>query len=356
MGQENVSEVMLNGCLSSSYDEVLKYSKKWDQTIDIDKIDFRGMRLAPYYLNNLKKFGVKSKYEKRLKVLYQYWWLKTKFLQDQLQIICNKLANNGIEPMVFKGCSLMYYYEKPELRPMSDIDIFVPYNKIHKTFQVLQDLGYNFIQPFFKLFFEKYPKMASDFMHAITFRNEKLNVEVDLHWKIGGLISSNLSDVVYNEKIQHQEIRNAFSLNVAHEVLATILHAEISNSRDNLNWILDINKLVKKTDSNDWNTILNLAKKENKSEFLYRGVEDLQKFGVNIDIFKNLKNSNKQVYLNVYDFDVKGTESKLQRIIRKNKNSWNSVICIFPSSHLFNKFFQYLRIIRFQYLYSKIVR
>ncbi len=352
MEQESVNEWMLRSCLSSNFDEVLKYSKKWDDSIDINLIDFRGMRLAPYFLDNLEKHNITSKYQKRLKVLRQYWWLRTKFLQDQLQTVCNKLAVNKILPMVFKGGSLMYYYEKQVLRPMSDIDIFVPYRNIPTALRILREIGYK-CTPTNENTLKKMPKLSKDFRHAVTLKNEKLNVELDLHWRIGACLSDKLSQLVYNKKEKHPEIENAWHPSIIHELLILILHAETSNSRDNLNWILDSYTIKERITPNDLEVLKSLAEDECKLNHFNNGILKLKKLNVNFNIKQQANIKEKNIYLNVYDRDVVGSENVLQRAIRKSKNSWRSVKMVFPNNNIFSNVYQFLRIVYFQYLNMK---
>ncbi len=352
MEQESVNEWMLRSCLSSNFEDVLKYSKKWDDSIDIEFIDFRGMRLAPYFLDNLTKHNITSKHQKRLKVLRQYWWLKTKFLQDQLQTVCNKLAANEILPMVFKGGSLMYYYNEQVLRPMADIDIFVPYSHISTALEVLKEIGYK-CTPADKETLTKMPKLSKDFRHAVTLKNEELNVELDLHWRIGACLSDKLSQLVYNKKEKHPEIENAWHPSIIHELLILILHAETSNSRDNLNWILDSYIIKDRITPNDLEVLKSLAKDECKLNHFNNGILKLKKLNVNFNIKQQENIKEKKIYLNVYDRDVVGPENILQRAIRKSRNSWRSVKMVFPNNNIFNNVYQFLRIVYFQYLNMK---
>lgn len=349
MEQERVSELMLRACLASEHNEVARYAKLWDENIDIDLIDYRGMRLAPYFLDQLNKNTISSKYIKRLKVLHQYWWLKTKFLQDQLKKICNKLGENNIQPLVFKGGNLMFYYIKPVLRPMTDIDIFVPPDKIEKTFKILQSMGYSY-PIFIDNFLNKYQNLFSDFQHAATLENNILNTEIDIHWRLGSYLSTVFSQQAYEQRIKHPFIKNAYCLNAKYELLHTILHAVISKEKDNLNWILDMKILKENNCIPEIQEIVTLAEKEKKLSFLYRGINILKDYNIDLKLTNKKNIKNEEPRLCVYNSEVKGIENFFQRMKRKSRNSWITVSLIFPESNLAQKFYQYFRIGIYQFL------
>jgi len=352
MGEVNINELMLQVCLSDDADEVQKKAQKWDDEIDIDKLDFTGMRLAPYFYNNLKKFQITSKYEKRLKVLHQFWWLKTNFLQDQLQVTCNELAKYEIQPLIIKGGSLMFYYEQPVLRPMSDIDVLVPFNQVLQTVKILKSLGYSLIPGVLQLL-NKYPKMFSDFKHSISFVNKKLNIKLDLHWRASTYLSKEITRDIILEKIKHPFIKNAYIPKLSHEVAIIILHAVLSKSFDNLNWVLDIKTLIHKIDSNIWKETFDLSRKEQKLNLLQTGLKYLNDFNIviNIDEIKNLDNKRTKFF--IYDYEVETKENKIQKVGRKIKNTWISIKFIYPNSNNLFKLKNFIRLIYFQIVMRK---
>ena len=349
MGVVNISELMLRVCLCDKQEQVLQLSKKWEEEIDIDKLDFRGMRLAPYFYATQKKHGVNTKYEKRLKVLHQYWWLKTNFLQDQLQITCNTLAENNIQPIILKGGSLLHYYDEPVLRPMADIDVLVPYNQIIPAIKKLKLLGYS-ISPDILPLLSKYPKMYSGFKHSVTLNNKKLNIELDLHWRVGDYLSKNITNSVFAEKIKHPVIKNAFVPKLSHDIIITILHAVLSKSQDNLNWILDIKTLTNKMNPDIWNNVFEIAEKEQKQNLVWEGIQNLKRFDIHINLNNIQKRNSKKIKLCTYDHEIECKENKSKKTIRKIRNTWISVKLIFPNANPGLKCKYFIRFLWFQFI------
>jgi len=350
----DISEVMLQICLSHDVNEVISLSNKWEEEVKIDDLDYRGMRLSPYFYATLKKFNIKSKYEKHLKVLHQFWWIKTNFLQDQLQISCGELAKNGINPVILKGGSLLNYYQEPVLRPMGDIDIMVSFSEILPSIKVLESLGYSILPEVLPML-KKSPKMHSDFGHSVNLYNKKLGVEIDLHWRLGHYLSEGITKAMFGNKENHPTINKVYVPNLSYEVIITILHAVLSKSLDNLNWYLDIMILNKNMTYEMWDEVFDIAIKEEKLDLLLSGIEELKKFNIQLNI-KPHNFRNKKIKLCTYDEEVASKEKIFIKAKRKVLNNWISVSLIFPNTTKVSRACDFIRYSWFQFIFRKDLR
>ena len=60
-----------------------------------------------------------------------------------LDEICQAFSENGIDYMPLKGSVLKFLYPKPELRPMSDLDILIRQEQYQKTRPIMIGLGFS---------------------------------------------------------------------------------------------------------------------------------------------------------------------------------------------------------------------
>lgn len=358
MNQDGLKELILNVCLENNKEKKESFFRIWEKNINIDDIDYDSMRLIPYLLYQLNQSGIKTIHEKRFKVLYKFWWLKTKHLSDQLKIICDNLKNNDIQPIILKGGNLMFYYPEPELRPMADIDLMVSFHELERTLSLLKELGYNWKPK--ELFFIKYfPELTFDFYHALSLKNDKLGVLIDLHWRTGSQLSYSFDEDLSKNIIQHPFIDSALQPKIEYEIFLSIIHAVISSSRDNLNWIIDMSILIQSINGEIWVKVEQIAIKENKIELLQFGIFQLKKFGFEIPLqsFDGLKKNTRVLAL---DKDISLMKNPFKIFIHRYNNTILIISCLFPNANKLQRIvhffrFIFIQVFRYFYLYRKFI-
>lgn len=180
-------------------------------------------------------------------------------MTSELIKVMKLLEENDIEAIAFKGPTLAQIaYGDITLRQYNDLDILVEIKDIKKISKILGENNYKIkISTSFldnKLYLDK----NSD----LSFYNIKNNLLIEVHWKLFRNQFSqkvDLDKVLYNSKemfINNKKI-NIFS----DEVLLVYLCMHGSKHRwERIEWIVDIDKLIRNSSKIDWPYIFELSK------------------------------------------------------------------------------------------------
>src|SRR5690606_2843525 len=115
----------------------------WEEQVVIDEIDFSSSRLIPFFYHGNQQFGIDSKHDNRLKIIYKHWWLRTQHISHELRKVHTALIEAGVNAVVIKGASIKMHYEREELRPMADFDLLVHPLDFKKALYLIKGLGYS---------------------------------------------------------------------------------------------------------------------------------------------------------------------------------------------------------------------
>ena len=118
-------QLMLEACLAGSRETREQAVRLWEEHVIIDDMDFGASRLVPYFFHLNKQDGIETVHDKRLKVIYKHWWLRSHHITHQLKIVHNALSEEGIRLIIYKGAAIKLHYERDELRPMADFDLLI---------------------------------------------------------------------------------------------------------------------------------------------------------------------------------------------------------------------------------------
>ena len=275
-------QLVLKACLSKDPVLIEKTIREWDILINIDDLSFRSMRLCPLLLYKLNMFDIQSLYHKRLTVLYRFWWVKSKLIHDNINSVCKLLNDHNIKPVILKGGSVSHYYPKPELRTMSDIDLMVPFINLEESLNLLESLEYKIINSD-KNLIKRFRSFFYYFHEPVQLKNDKLDVEIDLHWSGGTLLSKDHGNSLYKRTIDAEKVRNTGYIPTSYDELALILlHGTLTDSFDNYNWLLDIQILNEILTEKDWQKAYEISIKEKKEDYFIYGLNQLKENGINV--------------------------------------------------------------------------
>ena len=131
------------------------------------------------------------------------------------QQLCDAFKQQDIKMYVIKGCSAAYYYRRPELRMLGDIDIFTRNNDFDRACCLLEKSGFKLIS-------------STDYHNAYIFDD----IEVELHRSLHALpdngIKERVVEVLSDSAFDNVTIDNySFSMpNVVTNVLVQLLHMQ----------------------------------------------------------------------------------------------------------------------------------
>ena len=281
---QRLAFLMLEVILEKDQESGFTKSRQWDEEVIIDDIDYGVMKLVPLYLRKIKEIGYQTVYEKRLKVLYKYWWLKTIKNLDRLKEVVDALVNHGKEVMLIKGVPVLTYYDDNVLRPMADLDILVRKEAVLDAIHILEEMGWQSTDGAFLERLRKSPGLCMDFKHSIELEHTKEKTKMDLHWKVGNYASWELTAHVWENAQPSPQLPAAKAPDLSDLLAMAVLHSVDSESKHHYNWIVDIAKLDPMLTGQVWENARDLSKSELKQNWFDYGCVILHRFGVKTPI------------------------------------------------------------------------
>lgn len=235
--------------------EALEAFHAWRQTIDLDDDFDRGtFRLLPLLYQNLNRFGVRDPIMGRLKGMYRRTWYNTHRLFHDVGPAIAELESAGIKTLLLKGAPLVLtYYQNHGVRPMSDIDVVVPYADAKRAIDLLEGLGWR----------GDHTSATVDLLysHAVQFNNDA-DGEFDLHWHVLFEASTESATRSFWESAREIEFQGIPSLQLdpTAMLLHVILHGVRWNPEPPIRWIPDAMAIMNSAGNEiDWQRIVSFA-------------------------------------------------------------------------------------------------
>lgn len=117
--------------------------RKWQSLVPFDDIDLGNRRLLPLLHHNLRRLGVEDPILAKYEGLKKLHWLQNQLLMRQLEGILKVFSEAGIPSLLIKGVALnIQGFFPPGLRPMTDMDIIIPYKFGLSAIESLKQLGW----------------------------------------------------------------------------------------------------------------------------------------------------------------------------------------------------------------------
>ena len=224
-----------------------------------DPLDYDSQRLLPMVYRNLEKSG--DPYVTALRGNYRYNWLKgNRFLKVAIEVV-GALQKAGFDVMLLKGMPIaLLYYKNLGLRPMDDIDIFIPLHQIEDAI--------NFLEGNFELKANMHENELRKLgmFHAIHFTDGKgLDFDLHSHFHIYNL-NAEANQPMWDGKIPLQLTPQltTSTLSPTHQLYRNFTHGYSWHlSESAIRWIPDSLIIMKESANQiDWNGLFELAKKQ----------------------------------------------------------------------------------------------
>ena len=239
----------------------------WRKALDLkDHFDPLVFSLLPLLYLRLCDLGIKDDLMPRLKGVCRHVWARNSYLLHQTAPAVAVLERAGMPTLMLKGAPLsLTVYSTPAARPMEDIDVFVPEERLAEAVRLLHAAGWT-------------SDKIMSFAHATAFRNGA-GGEFDLHWHI-------MTETVKNPvEARFWETGKPFDLNgVATRMLdpaLSLLHVLVHGLRSNpvppIRWIPDALTLIRHYDDLDWNLLVVTARDISVTQRVHLGLSYLHK-------------------------------------------------------------------------------
>jgi hypothetical protein len=268
--------LLLTAALGDGQDAVDAFDR-WQQNIDFaDHLDQASFRLLPQLHHNLKRLHHTDPLMIRFAGVFRYTWVSVQKLHDDTARLLDLCAAAQIPMMLNKGMALgICHYDNPAHRPMSDVDIMVPRDRVMETAAILKGAGWQVLHAGRE---NINWRDIIDYRHSVGFRDPDGN-EMDLHWAPSSELRGEVVERVFWTDAQPMKVRgrNALRPSATCMLLHTALHGVRYNEMPPLRWIADFHMILRKErEQVDWNLLVALAIETRTSTRLAMALNYLQ--------------------------------------------------------------------------------
>lgn len=210
--------------------------------------------MAGILYKNLLKSGIFEFLDNGLQEKIQSQYYRTLYinlkLNHALKIILSQLNQNGVEMVLLQGIDLLQgIYDDIGLRPLSDIDLWVPAKNYRKLIPILINLGYR-PDPLYPNTFRKGPTVLDLHTHILWADR----IQARQH-----LLSKDQNYIYQNTRLLEIDGLKARCLGRYDRIIYLGLHM-LKHNAERLIWLVDIYRLTADFDSSNWEALLVRAK------------------------------------------------------------------------------------------------
>ena len=234
-----------------------------------DRSEFRWnvLRLLPLVYQNLHAHGVRDPLMGRMRGMYRKTFCETHQLFHRTAPVVGELAGRGLPVLLLKGVPLVLsYYRNPALRPMADLDLWVPRDQVDTAIDIMLGAGY--------VCTESHDADALYYRHAVNFIHPN-GGDIDLHWRmLSETRDPALDEMLWltGEPLEFQgvPVRQPDPTGM---LLTVIMHGVRWNEETPIRWVPDALTILRSRGSAiEWQRLLSTARKYRLSDRLGRGL------------------------------------------------------------------------------------
>jgi len=261
--------VLVKALLSPDSENAKLCLEQWERATDVSDLDGRALRLIPLLSDRCKQHKIEIPFPKAVSKMERYWWLKHRWNERVIQPLLAHWIEQGMTPVVIKGLAVQNQIARPLNRTMSDIDVWLPYEQIDAAIDSLYAAGFE-MDASIRMRYEQNPERYRLLRHAVPFHHTKLDVEFDLHWRLGGLVARNrvtdwLSNSATVELTLDGWAKGIRAMSGVPLVRTIMGNGYMDGNWSSAMWIFDLHQLTQNWSLADW--------EELKKSFFEDGVD-----------------------------------------------------------------------------------
>lgn len=259
---DRAEQLLLTAALGDG-ETALRAFADWRASIDWDaELDGGSFRLLPLLHANLRRLGCTDPLMRRLAGIYRHSWCETQVhLHTGARIIAMVQAAQ-VPVMVSKGLLLAHaYYASPALRPMSDIDLFVPADRALETLALLSPHGWVPAPGVAKLWAGRQGDMLA-MVNGIGMYHDR-DGEIDVHWRLLPESTGDAQDAQFWRDATPVQIGTVevWRPSPTHLLLHVMAHGLRPNPMSPLRWIADAAMILRVDGQRiDWDELMTTAR------------------------------------------------------------------------------------------------
>ena len=224
--------------------------RTWRGALDLHApFDSEVFRLLPLLYLWLAEHGIDDDLMPRLKGVYRHAFARNIWLLRETGPPVAALERAGIPTLMLKGAPLaLVSYSKRGARPMADLDVAVPTQRLAEAVRVLESAGWT--SP-------RLNRGATSISHAAPFRNAR-GGEFDLHWHFLPETSGKPIEARFWETARPLDLDGIPTrmLDPALALVHALVHGLRSNPAPPVRWVADALTIVRRTQDLQWSAVV----------------------------------------------------------------------------------------------------
>lgn len=273
---EPVQKMLIRTVLAPEAELVGRW-QEWQSSSSLDDLDPGSLRLLPLLYHRLKETDLDPTDLKPYRNVYRHFWYRNRVYMKILGETAGVLNKAGLTPLVLKGLPLaLEAYPDPALRPMLDLDLWLPANQLALAVDPLKKIGW---VP------DREPPAQPDITWLAAVKAIQLNHETGTSIDLHGTIMSEIADPDYDRQVLERSrpytiLGAQVRMPAVTDILFhTIAHGLKWNSLPPFRWIVDAMHLVNIPNSPvDWDQLAVDAERACLATRLSHGLNILQQF------------------------------------------------------------------------------
>jgi hypothetical protein len=245
---------LLRACLCDGDDALAGY-RRWLELMELERVDYGSQRLVGLLYWNLREQAATDSWMGRWKGNYRYFWYLGQRQRPVIREVLGALAGLGFRPMILKGAALQAcYYKNPALRPMEDLDVMVPRERMEDALRLLMDAG-------FATAGGLPPRPVLAVRHSVELRRQPDHV-IDLHQRpfLQEGTARNLARLWERARPVEVEGVKCFTLCDEHQILHACVHGVPHNALPPMRWLADVAMILRHSQV-DWDFLADEARR-----------------------------------------------------------------------------------------------
>jgi hypothetical protein len=238
----------------------------WRTALDLQSpFDSEVFRLLPLLYLRLQELEIEDDLMPRLKGVYRHAWVRNIQLLDETSPAVAALERAGIPTLVLKGAPLaLRFYSKQAARPIVDLDMAVPRERLADAIRVLLAAGW--ISP-------RVNAGAISVAHTAIFSNAR-GKKLDLHWGILGETRGKPIETLFWETAWPLDLNGVSTrmLDPALAVAHALVHGLRTNPVRSVRWVADILTIVRHGAELDWDLLVAFGRAAQLARRIYIGL------------------------------------------------------------------------------------
>ena len=263
-------QLLLQAALDPT-DNALDAFAEWRERVDVGQaFGWSSVRLLPLAYQNLSTLHCTDPLMGRMKGVYRRCWFETNMLFHRTRPVLERLASEGMDPVLLKGAPLaISAYRNLGLRPMSDLDAWVPRERLLDADRILREDGW---------LADPLDATRMQVLHALPYHHPD-GGDIDLHWHA---LHARSSESATTRLMAHCEPLDFQGLALrqpgsAESLILNIMHGLRVNRESPVRWIADAVTLVRACDGTiEWQRVVEFAARQRVSRQLWLGLSYLR--------------------------------------------------------------------------------